>query len=376
MHPPHDSDPDRPAPDPSGSLRITARGPAALAAALPYLVDRPVAGSAVLAVLTSSGTLKLTAHRLLPAYPAGASPEVQAEWADDIGRLVAAGVEALDVRHDEGAAAVIFLPPAVGRPQPWFAPRVMARCATVQPVMFDILAVFGDRWRSLACTDQSCCPAAGWSIMDNSDAVEVAAELVGAGLSIASGPEPPVMPEPREVAVVLNAMGYPTTVSARRALLRQAWPHVADPPAELSAIQVATLVMAADRPGVRDALLTRMARREAGRPAWWLAQLALWGGAAGAAPEQWVPGPACMLSVSAWALGEQQRALDAADRALAADPEHRMAALLRRLVLRGVPATDWFGRLSDMDETDCLRFDRPARASRSASAGREPRAAG
>ena len=349
--------------DNGAARRLRIRGPQALAAALPYLVGGPTPGTAVLALIDGEWLLRLTPQRSLPDYPAGASLEVVRHWEGEVARLLRQGLGAVDPAEDESVAVVLYLPDALGVPPAWFGESVRAGCSA-EPGLVDVIAVFGDRWRSVLCDDHRCCPAAGAKILDSSDALVVCAELVGAGLAAGPAAGRTSAADGAEVAALLGAMPYPRSVGQRRSLLRTVWPWVAAMPGKLDAQQVSLLGMAADRPGVRDALLARMARVFDGHGPVWQAQDLMWREVARTLPAAWSPGPWCIAAVAAWALGDAAGALRSVDRALQAEPGHRMAELLRELVLRDVGAATWFDRVAYLDEEDCLHFDRPPAAAR------------
>lgn len=363
--------------DNAAALRI--RGPAALAASLPYLTECPPGGCIVVAVLGPGGMLERTARCLLPEYPGGASPEVGRAWADDVARTARQGLQVPDLRADERVALVVYLPDEVGRLPEDLAGRLFPRPGELPPQLLDALAVFDGRWRSLVCADDRCCPQQGLRILDNPDAVDAAAALIDCGISgqPLARPAPLAMPQGEAIRACLSEMPYPATFEARREVLEQVWPLAVDPVRHWSAEQVATAVMAADRPGVRDALLVRMARRGRGAAdrQWWQQQWRLWTAITAAAPTEWAAGPACLEAVGAWSLGDGADALRAVDAALAADPQHRMAFLLGSLVGRDGSASRWFAGMRRIDEADCLRFDRPPHR-RACDGGRTMREAG
>jgi hypothetical protein len=342
---------------------VSVRGPAALAAALPYLIDAPLAGCVVLALIREDSSLGFTAHRAMPPMPVAASQEVLSSWAADVGRDIGAGVAALAVMPGERLAVALFLPPGSGCPPPWLGSAILAECP-LGPEALDVLAVFDGRWRSLVCAEESCCPQAGLPIADNSDAMLVAAELVGAGLSVttdaqAAHRERDLAARCAEVGSFLDALPYPRSISARRLLLRQVWPVVRTTPQDIPASMVACLAAAADRPGVRDALLLRMARASKRDPNFWKRQVDLWSEVVRTTPDDWGAGPACLLAVAHWAAGDVREALVAAETSLALQPGHRMAELVQQLLLQGNAPQEWFARMLRISEPDCLRFDRP-----------------
>lgn len=341
---------------PDEPLPIAIRGPAALAAALPYLLHVPVAGRLVITTLEAGRWAQGASYVELPDFPRGGSAELRGQWADDVGALAAEGV--LRVEPDDLSAAVVLYLPADVRLDDRFC---MERIRTAIPPqararMVDVVAVGDGRWRSIMCRDDECCPGAGQRILDDPEAVRVSAELVGAGLAIAPEPDPAAR---ARVRAALGDLPWPGSFDDRQELLLGVWPLVVDPGSDLDPRDAARLVMAADRPGVRDALLSRLARAAAPDAAPWALQEVLWDKVAALAPIEWAAGPACMLAVALWGQGDLAGAARAADLALSTDPAHRMAGLIERLVEAGVAADDWMHRLGRLDEAACLRFDRP-----------------
>lgn len=356
---------DHPHCEPDGA-RLPVRGPAALAAALPYLVQLPPQGSIVAASVDEDSGLGVIALRELPTRPVGASLEVLRHWAADVGRIAAEGASGFSLCGNDRLALVLYLPASAGPPPSWFGPAVMAQGLAGAPRLLDVVVVFGGRWRSLVCADEECCPTAGATILDNSEASLIAARLVASGLCV-GGDAGVLRSDTRaeDVSAILAAMRYPGSVKSRRSLLRRAWPLVGEPPRMIDEQETALLAMAADRPGVRDALLTRLATAEGGR-VFWEAQLDLWLLVTAWVPREWAAGPATMAGIAAWRLDRTAVAFVVIEHALAADPGHRMANLIKQLLDRNAPSADWFERMRRVSESDCLRFDRPAAANRSA----------
>lgn len=343
--------------------KLKIRGPAALAAALPYLVECPPEGGIVMAVLGPDNMLRLTAHRALPEGPGAQSPEARGAWAEEVGRVVREGLARLDLLDGERIALVIYLPRGLHPLPVGLAAQLFPDAGAVPPEMLDAIAVFDGRWRSLVCADERCCPPEGLRILDSADAVDASVALIASGLDREARPRPLPLPMPDRAAIEehVTATTFPGSFDARQAVLHQVWPLMVDPAHVWTAHHVALAVLAADRPGIRDALLVRMARRGR-RPAdrqWWQQQWRLWTSITATAPVGWEPGPACLRAVCAWALGDVMDALRALDEALEADPHHRMAVLLDDLVSRGTPASRWFASMRRIDEAECLRFDRP-----------------
>ena len=134
--------------------------------------------------------------------------------------------------------------------------------------------------------------------------------------------------------------------------------------------------MAGDRPGIRDALLTRIARSDwsASQRAW-QQQWGLWASVADLAPAGWAAGPRCLQAVSAWSLGQRRDALFALHAAHRDQPGHRMTVLLGQLLITGADVAQWFASMRGLSESECLLFDRPA-SPRAAPGGSGVRDAG
>ncbi len=352
-HAPHHEEPQR-----SGVEPITLRGPAAMAAALPHLLHPAENDRIVVAVLGPGGVLRMIAHRPLPPLPGRASAEVQRHWAGLVERLITDGLSDLDIAPDERAAVALDLP---DEQLPCACPARLFLDATAVPAaLLDVMLVAGGRWRSLLCDDPQCCPAAGQPAVDERDAV---AAMIAADADERPGLGGPAIPAPAPPAVAASLAGvpFPATLHQRRGILERAWPWVDAVPSTLSARQAAVLIMAADRPGIRDALLTRIARSQwCADAAPWLLQWRLWRSLGDAAPLGWAAGPRCMQAISAWSLGQSQDAHAAVRAALCDQPGHRMATLLGQLLGTDVVAQQWFASVRRLSESECLLFDRPA----------------
>jgi len=351
---------------------IVVRGPAALAVALPYLLEGPTPGSLVLAVLSQRCRLQSLTARRLPAFPAGASQEVQQRWAEDATGVLVQGLSSLALLPDEQVAAVLYLPEGLGRPPACLAERLRGRAARHASGgrLLDVVAVFEGRWRSLLCQREDCCPPDGARLLEDAGALEAHAALIAAAEAGQSA-----LPAARhrvsdgDLGEALARLPHPRSFTARRALLRQVWPVVQSPADELPATVGAALLVAAERPGVRDALLTRMVRAGERRADWWPMQLQLWRRVLLLAPVSLAAGPGCLAAISAWALRDPSAAVAHLEQALIAEPEHRMAVLLLRLIEQDGAAAEWFSRVKGLDEADCLRFDRPPNGGMRRAAG-------
>ncbi|WP_370289065.1 DUF4192 domain-containing protein [Nocardioides sp.] len=107
-----------------------------------------------------------------------------------------------------------------------------------------------------------------------------------------------------------------------------------EPPTEQ---EVARLLWAIQVPRLRDAAWASIARGTARR------HVALWRDVVRAAPERLVAPAATLLGWAAWQAGDGALAWIAHDRAIAADPDHRLADLLGRLLAGALAPEEWTG---------------------------------
>lgn len=346
--------------EPRDARRITLHGPAALAAVLPLMIEPEGRARIVMAVLGSDRLLRLIAHRPLPAVPDGASAEVQQHWFGLVARLIADEMADLNIRQGEGAAAALQLP--AQQRLSGIRGALFPDPADAPAALLDVVLVADGHWRSLLCTDHRCCPDSGRAVLDDRDAVSAMADLLDdncrqARLDCEPVPGPPAT----AVAAALTQRRFPATAELRSEALSDAWPSVDHVPSALAAEQAASLIMACDRPGIRDALLTRIARSGwSASPRAWQRQWGLWTSVADLAPEGWAAGPRCLQAVSAWSLGQRRDALLALHAAHRDQPGHRMTVLLGQLLITGADVEQWFAGMRRLSESECLLFDRPA----------------
>ncbi len=136
---------------------VQVRGPAALAAVLPNLIGTTSEGRIFLALVGPDNRIDKIAHRTLPDYPVGASPELRGKWASDVGVLVEQALVA--VAPNQRGAVAVFLPPAASLTEPGLAEAVGRSLEHLpsEPVL-DVIVVRDGRWRGLLCRDATCCP--------------------------------------------------------------------------------------------------------------------------------------------------------------------------------------------------------------------------
>lgn len=361
---PEDSPDDRTDDPRTEERRISISGPAALAAALRYLVDESPRPRLVVAVLTRHGQLRALMHRPLVQGPVPDDGSLPLDGElGDLAATVEGMIGEVCFDEEERAVAVVNLPSPdwlVG-----FRGPVFDEIRPGPTNLMDLLVVAGSRWRSLLCTEPICCPPAGNEMLADERAIAAVTELMEVqflGGDALSGPVPrpaPIeVPSALSVDAALSARQMPTDLPARRDLLATVWSVVSDLPLQLTAEEAAACIMAADRPGVRDALLCRMAE-EVDSPETWGRHGGIWAAVADSTPIGWAAGPRCLQAICAWALDWPSEALDVLSLALADQPDHRMAHLLVQLIQDGAAAERWFGSMRRLDESDCLRFDRP-----------------
>lgn len=336
-------------------VRVRLSGPAAIAASLPYLLGEVRNDTAVMAILNEDNTVNTFASKQLPGYPEDASTEVLDRWADEVGELLADGIAAARLRTREMVVLVLAL--SAGNPTPRLSDRLLAPLAGYRDQTYDVIAVFADRWRSLLCRNPYCCDPAGQAVLDDPRAVAAVAELVGLGLAPTAAEELPVDQARADlVAQELPIAKNLGTLSGRRKQFATVCALLDDPDRDFSPQALADLIAAADRPGLRDALIVRYAK--CADTETWRADYEAWATIAGAAPTHWRAGPSCIAAVLAWRLGAQQTAGQWLDRALADNPAHRMAGLLLQVLDNAIFAAEWFEAMADHKESECLRFDR------------------
>jgi hypothetical protein len=346
---------------------LQVRGPAALVAAVPYLLPEAGSASVVVATVTQQSVLRALIGAPLPAFPGGGSPEVCRSWADDVGRRMTTLMAELPLAQGESHAVVVRLPEQFSAAPAWFGERILATSPAWTDNVLDVLAAFDGRWRSLICRDESCCPPQGAVVLDHPDAVAVAAELIGLAGAVAvqdrgdawsdgSWDDDPA-PEP-DVATALAALPVASDPVARRVLLEQVWPLLGAGAGPTRSWEVALLGHAAMRPGVRDALLVRMAARHVRAGAPWSRWSEVLRGVAEALPPGRSAGAWCLAGACAWADDDPQEALECLTAALEAEPQHRMAKLVQRLVVEQQHAGPWLSRMARVREDVCLAYDR------------------
>lgn len=362
---------------------VRLREPSELIATLPYLLGYRIHTSLVVVCLRGR-RLGLIQRFDLP--PAGVRPEHD-QTGDDASLpfgVLPAGylsvlVDAL-CREDPSGVVLLAYDDRAGSGRSYLA-AAAALCGDGGWPVVARLVVDGDRWWELgcadpACDDPQCCPPLGQPLPEDED-VPAVAECVGAGVS--------PLPDRDALAGLLEP--GPESDGVARALARRsprhrlqmasdaatwwllltgapdAQDHQRPPRHEVVARAVAALRSVAFRDALIAWLAPGIVPEHLLSPKVWDALVSAWGPTPWGAPDRTdgretllacrerllalaraVPtteqAPVCtVVAAVCWWSGDGALALEAAHRALCADPEYALAGLLHELVYRGVAPT-------------------------------------
>jgi hypothetical protein len=349
---------------PERPQRVVLAGPEDVVAAVPYLLGHEPRRCLVALAVRVSGDIGVVCRVDLPDDPAHVRPVT-----DRVAVALAA-----DSAHTALVAAYVD-PEREVRPAVGVLDALVAELRRQSIQLSDALLVHGPRYRSVLCTDPSCCPPGGRSVADAKDR-PVAVQFVVSGRSPVrdrSDLEPAAVPAPRTArrSAATAAARWRRRVSGgldpgERCRLLEEWFAVLDDHRRLGVLPgpaaVGRLSAAwADDVRIRDAAMVSVLPAAglvpdsliAGTPTD-LAEVLAARSCAGAvhpvAPvlrhmAGHVAGPlaASVLAVHAWVAwvsGAGAAAGDLASRAVEADPGHRLATLVVQLLDRAVPP-DW-----------------------------------
>jgi Domain of unknown function (DUF4192) len=111
--------------------------------------------------------------------------------------------------------------------------------------------------------------------------------------------------------------------------------------------------------GVRDALLVRFAHEQGSCRSCWSHSIAALVEMVRAGPAGHVAPSATVLALVAWLSGDGALGSVALERALADDPDYRLARLVGQLIGSGVAPQAWRDSLAGLTEEECLHKSRP-----------------
>ncbi len=329
------------------------RSPRAIAAAIPHLTG-PLPDTALTLLVFAGERVREVYSRGLPDPPREEGSATMG-WAREVGDAVADGIREADLVAGESVVVSLQFPPPMQAPPAAVARAILRQLRGQGRRLLDVLVTFEGRYRSLLCTNESCCPAEGQPIV-----ADPQADAALRRMALVARPRPletPVDADLREeVAQLLRATPRPRDTHERRALFERVLPLVLGTRVLLTAREAAQLVLAADLPGVRDALLVRLADEP--DDAWWT-QLALWHNVAVDSPEGWAAGPSAMAAVAGWMLDWGSKADSYARTALLERPNHRLAALVEDALAKPLAGEVWLASLRQLPIDSCLEFDRP-----------------
>jgi hypothetical protein len=287
-------------------------------------------------------------------------PESRAELSDWI---------ALAWRHDAAGRAdeivlLFVVEHGVGALEHELAEAVVSIAAARGTTIRDIVVMLGDRWTSLLCRDEVCCPAAGHAIP-----AEVR-RAIGAEFD-AHGPEP--MPSREDLLVDLvrddvraQRVAVTGMLGQRRWRSRKArerwreealanllhWLRV--DVGEASDSRCAHLLLGLRDVRVRDTVLWELSRLNS--EAWHLAQQRLTTLMRAAPVGDTAPVAAC-TAVMFWLIGDGVRARGAVELALLDDPGYSLGLLLERSIDLGLAPDTWVVGMRGLSREVCRHGD-------------------
>ena len=310
-------------------MRLTARRPADLLAAVPFLLGFHPEESLV-ALFLQSGRVLLTAR-----YDLGEPTDL------DLGDLV-------EQHRPSGLLLVAYCADvARGRAALWAQAAALGSLVGAvpgEPVdLVDLLLVDGRHWWSLACS-AGCCPAEGTPYAPAEH--PLSAEAVWAGLvarpdrasvvATVAGPDPADWAALRDRARPLEArLRGADRVRRQDALGRavvDALPRLGAGLDDAACLELALLVR---ETLVRDVACALVTREDARR------HLALWLEVVRRTPPELAPAPLCLVGVAAWAGGNGTLLNACCERLAELDPGYAMGQLLADVSRRALPPAWW-----------------------------------
>ncbi|WP_163510040.1 DUF4192 domain-containing protein [Fodinicola acaciae] len=324
------------APDADPRTLIRLRGPAEVAAALPYMLGFHPAESLVGIGIGANKRVTLTARLDLGPPPYREQAAAMATY----------------LRHASSVEAILVvvsdLPKSVVK-RAGTAARVAARKAGMAVV--DVMHVSDGRWWSLRCRNPRCCPPGG-EVIDQSLVGQFAAELAALGrvvypdraavtASIAYD-----QTAASEVRAALDAAlaeqdrlaataGSGAVVDAGERIVGAAVIGRRDRPRDLTVDEIGRLGAALQLIAVRDRALrwTVSPLAEVAENVWYQLTRRL--------PSPYAAPAATLLAVQSYNAGDCTLAGDCAARALTDDPRYTMAKLVAEAVMRAIPPGDF-----------------------------------
>ena len=237
---------------------------------------------------------------------------------------------------------------------------ILERAAGLGVTVLDVMAVDGDRWRSLLCTDRQCCPSEG-RVVRSETRTRVAAEFAWAGVASAGTRSDVVAALARDAELVGHALAGLAGGAAASAdeesveawrdgaialLIRilQGRVDAADP----SSVAMVLTGLADIR--VRDTILWTASHWSGVRLAVAVDALAT---AVRSAPEGHLAPVGTVFAGLAWLAGDGARAGIVLDRVRDEQPDYALAGLLATAVSGGLSPDAWRIALQSLTRSEC-----------------------
>ncbi|MFI7650299.1 DUF4192 domain-containing protein [Micromonospora sp. NPDC049460] len=301
-----------------------------LLAAVPYLLGFHPADSLVIVGLTGQ-RITVAGRADLP------DPAAVIDWAPVTARQYLALLRNVDAT----SAVLIGYGPATTVTPVFDA--LTPRVRTGGIALLDTLRVTDGRYHSYQCSDPGCCPPDGLPFDPHYSLTAVHAIVAGqtalpdrAALVASIAPTGAVTADASRRAqqralVVMTSGGRATLIRAGREAVDEAVARYAAD-AVLTDDEVAWLSVLLADVAVRD----HAGKKATGDQPW---HLALWTDMTRRADPAYVAAPATLLALTAWRHGQGALATVALDRALAADPDYRLAHLIDHALRHAIPPT-------------------------------------
>ncbi|KUL34633.1 DUF4192 domain-containing protein [Actinoplanes awajinensis] len=315
---------------------LVVRRPDELIAIVPYLLGYHPSDSLAVVGLAGKRVEFAVCHNLPPP-----------DWTVEEARASAASVAAAIAR--QGAKDLVVI--GYGRPAPVMA--ALAQCGEAlnqkNLSVLDAIGVYEGRWRSLVCADDQCCPPEGRPCLPADSVIAAEATFRGqvalpsreeliAQVAAVDGAERAEMGRATErarhrftdlMADDLSAARLGQLVKQNGQAALRAAEKTYRNGGTLSPDETAWLSVLLVERSVQDYALNRTDPHE------W--RIRLWIDVLRRVDPAYVAPPACLLGITAWQAGRGALARVAVDRALAEEPQHRLAGLLHQVLAHGLP---------------------------------------
>jgi hypothetical protein len=225
----------------------------------------------------------------------------------------------------------------------------------------DVLVIEDGRWRSLLCSDTTCCPDGG-RVVDASMQDRVAAEFAVLGVAPRESREDVESEIARDdIRAAALAVPLDECMSRMASADREQWRDAAvvrlcaslaqaTIPATLTDETVADVLVGLTDVRVRDTVLWECVRMDADqmRRAHCVLQEAT-----RCAPDELLPPVATCGAILAWLMGDGARALMSVERGLGIDADYSLATLVVAALRAGLPPAMWRDAMSGLSREDC-----------------------